>query len=619
MQGKRRERKRYSLFGNYSFLYHELWKYDKKIIGFSVMEVLFAVASSFGLMLIPTCIVGMLESGFAFGEMAIGSLLLCGVCGILCAISTYLKNRNGFQFVEFRCGHMVRKLLKKEMDMDYFQFEDEKVQRMLRNAEAAYAGNYQGIEGIFHADVEVAIAGIGMILYAVLISGVNPWIVLMMVLFSALQMLSFCYADRYELKHQESKAQLEVTQKYLDQQAYDVAVGKDVRLYQLGNWLSGRYRDANKKYRQLVAKEKGVYYVHDLLGVAFQFIRDVVCYGYLIHLLRNGMPVSQFVLYTGVITGFSAYFSEITQNSMRIARFQKSITKLRETLDMETVFQHGEGAKIKDEEETIEVEFSHVSFSYPMSEDGSKILDDISFKIKKGEKLALVGINGAGKTTLVKLICGFYRPTEGHIYLNGVDITELDLESYYKDLAVVFQDSFTYSYSIADNISCCTEVDRDEERCREVLKQSGLWEKISSLPEQEQTYLNKDVKEEGIRLSGGEMQKLLLARALYKQCRLLLLDEPTAALDAIAENEMYEKYKELTKGKTTLFISHRLASTRFCNRILFLEHGRIKEAGTHEQLMQQKGSYAEMFEVQSKYYKEEGKEMMEYEEKVDWA
>ena len=269
-------------------------------------------------------------------------------------------------------------------------------------------------------------------------------------------------------------------------------------------------------------------------------------------------------------------------------------------MNIQSEFCHEEGKRISDE--TVEVEFSHVTFSYPGSE--HKILDDISFTMKKGEKIAIVGTNGAGKSTIVKLLCGFYRPQSGHIYLNGTDINELNLDDYHQDVAAVFQEPFYFSFSVAENVACTSEADYSRERCVKALQQAGLWEKIYSLPKQERTCLNKDVEEDGIQLSGGELQKMMLARALYKDCKLLLLDEPTAALDAIAENEMYEKYQQMIAGKTTLFISHRLASTRFCEQILFLENGRIAEKGTHAELMQQHDRYAHMFEVQSKYYKE---------------
>ena len=252
----------------------------------------------------------------------------------------------------------------------------------------------------------------------------------------------------------------------------------------------------------------------------------------------------------------------------------------------------------------LEICFSHVSFSHPGGD--KRILDDVSFTLHAGEHTALVGINGAGKSTIVKLICGLYQPTEGNITINGIPLGSLNPAQYYKAIAAVFQDPFALSFSIAENVSCSPLEETDRNRCREALIRAGLWEKIASLPQKEETYLGKDMADDGITLSGGEMQKLMMARALYKNCHLLLLDEPTAALDAISENKMYETYSTLLKNKTALFISHRLASTRFCDTILFLENGKIKECGTHDELIALGGSYAHMFEVQSQYYQETG-------------
>ena len=254
------------------------------------------------------------------------------------------------------------------------------------------------------------------------------------------------------------------------------------------------------------------------------------------------------------------------------------------------------------EEKPLEICFSHVSFSHPGGD--KRILDDVSFTLHAGEHTALVGINGAGKSTIVKLICGLYQPTEGNITINGIPLGSLNPAQYYKAIAAVFQDPFALSFSIAENVSCSPLEETDRNRCREALIRAGLWEKIASLPQKEETYLGKDMADDGITLSGGEMQKLMMARALYKNCHLLLLDEPTAALDAISENKMYETYSTLLKNKTALFISHRLASTRFCDTILFLENGKIKECGTHDELIALGGSYAHMFEVQSQYYQE---------------
>ena len=315
------------------------------------------------------------------------------------------------------------------------------------------------------------------------------------------------------------------------------------------------------------------------------------------------MTVSGFVLALGAVSGFSSYFNEITSS------LSKSVLCLDRSggCGISCICRSRPGHMLPfrpefTEEKPLEICFSHVSFSYPESE--KKILDDVSFTLHAGEHTALVGINGAGKSTIVKLICGLYQPTEGQITVNGLSLTDLNPAQYYESIAAVFQEPFALSFFIAENVSCSTLEETDRTRCREALTRAGLWEKIAGLPQKEETYLGKDMTDDGATLSGGEMQKLMMARALYKNCRLLLLDEPTAALDAISENEMYETYSTLLKNKTALFISHRLASTRFCDTILFLENGKIKERGTHDELLALGGSYAHMFEVQSQYYQE---------------
>ena len=276
---------------------------------------------------------------------------------------------------------------------------------------------------------------------------------------------------------------------------------------------------------------------------------------------------------------------------------------LREFLDMEDKFNHGNGADLP--KTAPEIVLRNVSFRYPNSENDT--LKNINVSIKKGEKIAIVGLNGAGKTTLVKLLCGLYSPTSGEILVDGKSIFEYNIEQYYSILSVVFQDIILMPASIAKNIALCEEENINKSKLERVLKLSGLHDKVNSLEEKENTLLLKSIHENATDFSGGEKQKLALARALYKSGSIIILDEPTAALDPIAENEMYQKYNELTKSATSVFISHRLSSTRFCDKILFLENGKIVEQGSHYDLMAMKGKYAELFEIQSHYYNEGGK------------
>ena len=319
---------------------------------------------------------------------------------------------------------------------------------------------------------------------------------------------------------------------------------------------------------------------------------------------QNKIDVSNFVLYFGVITGFNSWLQSFVSNIEGLNRISYDIDDLHRFME-EGAAEGSTDSVPEDTDNAIEVDNLH--FAYTKDDEGTEekateVIRGMNFRIKKGEKIGIVGPNGSGKTTLVKLICGLYRPSSGTVKVCGYDTSTTNKETIYNLISPVFQDVYMLPTTISRNITMTPFA--DTEKLTRCIEDSGLEDKIERLPDGAETIIVKSVHEEAIQLSGGETQKLALARALYKGGKVLILDEPTAALDPLAESEMYQKYGKLTEGVASIFISHRLASTRFCDRIFLIENGVIAEEGTHDELMALGGKYAAMFEVQSRYYRD---------------
>ena len=355
------------------------------------------------------------------------------------------------------------------------------------------------------------------------------------------------------------------------------------------------------------SKVAGVYLWARIADLILAFLRNALAYVYLIGLVvNNKISVAEFLLYFSAVEGFSTLVTGVMTQLNILKKQSLDISVIREAVEYPEVFKFDEGEELNvDLNKDYTLELKNVSFRYPGKE--KNILTNINLTIKPNEKIAIVGLNGAGKTTLVKLICGYYDPTEGEILLNGVNIKTYNREHYYKMFSAVFQHFSLLAGSIATNVAQ-TENNINYELVYQCIEKAGLKEKIESLPDKYESKLNREVYEDATNLSGGETQRLMLARALYKNAPIIVLDEPTSALDPIAEADIYNKYNELAKNKSSLFISHRLASTRFCDRILFIADEKIAEEGTHEELLALGGKYADLFEVQSKYYREGGLE-----------
>lgn len=388
---------------------------------------------------------------------------------------------------------------------------------------------------------------------------------------------------------------------YIRHASCDFASGKDVRIFGMQDWFEKVTKRSMEGRLHWNRQEDAWAFRHNLLSAFVNFLGNFAAYGYVIYLVLQGnIGAGDFVLYFNSIMKLKDATSAWCENMSGYQWLCNNINFIREYLELEDTTNREEGVPLPTGK--CEIEFRNVSYTYFGAEEPT--IKNLSFKLHKGEKLALVGLNGAGKTTIVKLMCGLYDPTEGEILLNGVNVKDYNREEYFRLFSAVFQESSFLAASIAENMTGQVGDKIDRERMLDCMKRADIYEKVMSLPEQESTMLVRSIFKNATDFSGGEKQKLSLAKALYKDAPVLLLDEPTAALDAIAEQKMYLNYMEFAKEKTSLFISHRLASTRFCDRILLLENGQVTECGSHRELMEQGGRYADLFEIQSSYYRE---------------
>lgn len=453
---------------------------------------------------------------------------------------------------------------------------------------------------MFYAFFELLKSIIMIVVFGTLVSTLHPLIFLMLVVMAVVHF--FAKKPLVRLQHKLNIDMVANDRKfnYVTQISNDFENAKEVRLYDMSPWINEISDDCLKTHRHLHSRIQWRAFLTGSINNFLNLLRDAFAYIYLIIMFsKNAITVGDFTMYFSAITSLSGTLTGLSEKITELTKYDLKIKDIRKTEKMPSSRNRGKG--ISAPKENIEIEFKNVSFRYPNAENDT--IKNISFKIKAGEKLALVGVNGAGKTTIVKLLCGLYLPTEGEILLNSHPINDYNIYEYYSLFSAVFQDISLMPYSIAENIAATTEKDEiDFEKVKNSIEIAGLKERVDALPLGVDTPFNKNINEGAVDFSGGEKQKLALARAIYLDRPMLILDEPTAALDPIAENEMYMKFNEISRGQTAMFISHRLASTRFCDRIIHLENGEIIENGTHDELIAANGKYAMMYGLQSKYY-----------------
>lgn len=373
--------------------------------------------------------------------------------------------------------------------------------------------------------------------------------------------------------------------------------GKEIRLNSMGKWLLSRERDYFVKVNANLKQQNDLFIRAADWGACFTFIQQLIAYCYLIlKMLKGSITIGSFTMYIGAVTTFAVSFKTVLSSLMEIRAYDMYYDNLDAYLSLPQKLRDGAQKTLPAGNHTIE--FQNVSFRYPGSE--KYALKNVSVTIKSGQKLSIVGENGAGKTTFVKLLTRLYEPTEGTILLDGVNIRDIAYDEYMSLFSTVFQDFKLFSMSLKDNVALALPM--DETKVRNALEYAGLGETLKKLSDGITTSVYKNFDETGFEPSGGEGQKIALARALYKDAPVMILDEPTAALDPRAEYQIYQQFNDMVKGKTAVYISHRLSSTKFCDVIAVFRQGEIAEYGSHDELLAKDGIYSELFSLQAQFY-----------------
>lgn len=588
----------YGLFGNMRYVMSNMFGLVPKMRLYIPVGIICAPLIQYLWTFITKFVIDMIT-----GESGWENLLrLIAAVTAVQVVSTMLntwRNSKWSWFIYARTKMMVE-FNRKIMTIDFKNTEDSDVMDCREKGGRAAQGNNIGLEGMMRNTVSLmentAVAAVGL----VILGTMNIFVVLVLIALSAVAFASKNYANkRCKKEVWDPLANWWRRNHYMSNTTCDFAAAKDIRMFGLREWLTEKFKKEKvTRYEGQKLNEKIWFACSITTNVCFA-LSQIAVNGWLLYKAARGeMTIGNFSFYTAASISFYTYVRNIMDSIADLLQRSREVDDWRSFLDMDGG-DPDEGMEVP-EYESYEFEFKNVSFKYPKSENYA--LKNLSLTLKAGQRLAVVGLNGAGKSTFIKLLLRLYEPTEGEILLNGINVQKYSKTSYYRIFAPVFQDVNLFAFPLAENVSMKSPESTDKKLAEGCLENAGFGEKLKELPNGIDTEILKVIYDDGTDLSGGEKQKLALARALYKDAPVVVLDEPTAALDALAESRLYGDFDKLIGGKTAVYISHRLSSTQFCNEVAMFKDGEMVELGTHKELLEKGGAYAEMFRIQAQYY-----------------
>ncbi|MBE6889756.1 MAG: ABC transporter ATP-binding protein [Ruminococcaceae bacterium] len=510
----------------------------------------------------------------------------------------------GFTFTRLK---LTKERIAKSMTMEYEMLETPDMLDRLQKAKRATGFQYGGVEGLMRDMWNFMVQFTSVITAISIICTLNIWLVLIILVLSFIQ---FEYFDYIRIKDKEvmwdAMAGTWRRLEYMQTVSTDFTYAKDIRLYGMKKWLSKKHSEVNDEELQRWVQSRTYWQYNSLFSSGISLVRNAVIYGWLIcDMLWGGMSIGDFTLYVGSAAAMSSSVNAFLQSVGGMRERSSRMDDFRTFMDISFGDEGKKTVPVPKSDKYV-FEFKNVSFRYQGQD--TYALKNLNLTLEAGQRLAVVGLNGAGKTTFIKLLLRLYDVTEGAILCNGIDIREFDRNEYFKLFAPAFQEVEVFAFPLSENISMTTADETDKAKAEEYIRAAGMGDKLDKLPDGMDTELLKVLYDDGVDLSGGEKQKLALARALYKNAPVVVLDEPTAALDALAEYRLYQSFNGMIGEKSAVYISHRLSSTRFCDTIAMFVAGEMVEHGTHDELLAKGGAYAEMFRVQAQYYIEDENE-----------
>lgn len=535
---KKTPKPKYNLWQNTGFMLRTSRKYAKSVFPLCIVLALLSAGKSVAELLIAPAILNKIELSASLGSVVFTIAAFALVLMLLSGLRSYVDTNALFGRIAVRSQGIYLSISRKYAETSYPNLLNTDFLALGEKASAACAGNSESSEAIWTTLTDLMTSCIGFIVYLALLTNLNLWLAALVAATTAVSYFASKRINEWGYLHRSEELELTKRIEYANKTATSREFAKDIRMFGLRGWLEDLWGSTMRLYSAFCAKRERKYIWANIIDIVLTFLRNGIAYAFLIGItVKNGLPASQFLLYFAALSGFAQWVVEILDKLSVMHKQSLDISTIREFLDWDEPFDLNGGERIAFEpNKQYEIRLDNVSFRYPTADKDT--LSHINLTVHPGEKLAIVGLNGAGKTTLVKLVCGFLDPTEGRILLNGEDIRKFNRNDYYALFSAVFQEFSVLDVTVKENVAQCVD-GIDETRVWQCIDKAGLTEKIQSLPKGIETHLGRRVFKDGVEFSGGQTQRLMLARALYKNAPILVLDEPTAALDPIAENDIY--------------------------------------------------------------------------------